>query len=363
MLGIKFTGAGSLEVGDYAEHEPGPGDVKIATGVSGICGTDLHTFGRPGQQAPRTPPAVIPGHEICGTVVAVGDGAGDFRVGDRVVANHIVGCGVCGYCRQGAPHFCPTRQRAGRDFNGSMGQSVVIPARNVFHLHDDLTFVDGVFMACNFGTAFSALRRAGVSGADTVAVFGLGPVGLCVALTATALGARVIGVELNEQRRALAAQVVGCEVVDPVAAPPAEAVLVLTGGRGADVAVDVTGAGAAQNAAIDATRPMGTMIFIGVGGDTTISPFRQLISKDLTVYGSYTYKLGEFDDMTRFLLRHRLDFTQVVGATYEPQQAVQAFDDALSTAKGKILFEWRGPSGNGVTAPAAPAERPPAVPV
>ena len=340
MLGIKFTGGGGLEVGDYPDSgEPGPGEVKIATGVSGICGTDLHTFGRPGQPAPK-PPAVIPGHEICGTVVAVGAAADAFRVGDRVVANHIVGCGVCGYCRQGAPHFCPTRVRGGRDFNGSMGQSVVIAARNVFPLHEDLTFLDGVFMACNFGTAFSALRRANVSGADTVAVFGLGPVGLCVALTAGALGARVIGVELNERRRQLAGRVAGCEVVDPAASPPAEAVLALTGGRGADVAVDVTGAGAAQNAAIDATRPMGTMVFIGVGGNTTISPFRQLIAKDLTVYGSYTYKLGEFDDMTRFLLRHRLDFARIVGATYAPQQAEQAFRDAVSTDKGKILFDW-----------------------
>jgi threonine dehydrogenase-like Zn-dependent dehydrogenase len=120
--------------------------------------------------------------------------------------------------------------------------------------------------------------------------------------------------------------------------------MAVTGRRGVDVAVDVTGTGAAQNAAIDSTRPMGTMVFIGVGGETTISPFRQLIAKDLNVFGSYTYKLGEFEDMTRFLLRHRLDFSRIVGATYTPQEAEQAFRDAVSTAKGKILFDWSGVS-------------------
>ena len=340
MLGITFTGGGGLVVGDFAEDEPGVGEVKIETAVSGICGTDLHTFGRPGQPATK-PPGVIAGHEICGTVTDVGEGA-PFRLGERVVANHIVGCGVCGYCRQGAPHFCATRRRAGRDFNGSMGQRVVIAARNVFRLHDDLTWVDGVFMACNFGTAFSAVRRAGVSGEDSVAVFGLGPVGLCVAVTAKAMGARVIGVELSAERRALAERVVRCEVVDPAAGSAAEAVLALTGGVGVDVALDATGVGAAQNAAIDATRPMGTMVFIGVGGETTISPFRQLIAKDLNVFGSYTYKLGETDDMTRFLLRHRLNFGAIVGRTCGPREAESAFADALSASMGKVLFDWAG---------------------
>ena len=290
-----------------------------------------------------TPPAVVPGHEICGAVTAVGAGA-PFRVGERVVANHIVGCGVCGYCRDGAPHFCLTRKRAGRDFDGSMGESVVIAARNVFGLHDDLTWVDGVFMACNFGTAFSAVRRAHVSGDDTVAVFGLGPVGLCFAMTATAMGARVIGVERNAERRKLAERVVGCEVVDPSAGPVVEAVVAKTDGRGVDVAVDVTGVAAAQNAAINVTRPTGTMVFIGVGGETTISPFRQLIAKDLNVFGSYTYKLGETDDMTRFLLRHRkeMDFGAIVGKTYGPREAEPAFADALSASMGKVLFDWAG---------------------
>ena len=337
MFGIRFLGEGRLETStDHPEPAYGPSDVKIALRMSGICGTDLHSFGHPGRPSLNPPADTIPGHEVCGTVAAVGDAVTGFAVGDRVVANHIIGCGLCEYCRLGAPHFCPARQRIGREVTGSMGQFVVAPERNVFRLDDELSFVDGALMACNFGTAYAALRRAGASGAHTVAVFGLGPVGLCVVLAARALGAGVIGVEPNAHRRELARRTGGVVVVDPSTEDPVEAA------RGVDIAVDVTGVPVAQNQALDATRALGTTVLLGVGGETRIDPFRQLIAKDLTVIGSYTYKLGEFADMSRFLRRHRLSLRQIVTSTYPPQQAEAAFQEAVSGSSGKILFDWSG---------------------
>lgn len=342
MLGITFLGEGRLKVGDHPEPDYGPSDIKIAIQMSGICGTDLHSFGHPGREALNPPADTIPGHEVCGTITAVGDAVTSFTVGDRVVANHIIGCGFCEPCRLGAPHFCPDRKRIGREVTGSMGQFVVAPERNVFHLDDDLTFVDGAMMACNLGTAYSALRRVGASAAHAIGVFGAGPVGMCVLAVAGALGASVVVVEPNAQRRELAAKVGDCTVIDPQEHDPVGIMHELTDGRGVDVAIDVTGVEVAQNQALDATRALGTAVLLGVGGHTRIEPFRQLIAKDLTVVGSYTYKLGEFADMTRFVRRHDLALKELVAGVYSPRQAEAAFAEAVSGSTGKILFDWEG---------------------
>lgn len=346
MIGILFKGEGELEVTEVPAPTLGIGEVKIATGMSGICGTDLHSFGRKGEKALYPPANVPPGHEIAGTVVEVGEGVASLAVGDRVVGNHIVGCGHCEMCHAGTPHFCPTRQRIGRERSGTLGQYVVVPERNVFHLRNDLSFAAGVLLACNFGTAYSALRRASASGDNTVAVFGLGPVGLCLVIAARGLGASVIAVEPNERRRVLAQELAECSVLDPAATDVATAVQEETEGRGVDVAIDATGVEAAQNQALDVTRPLGTMVFIGVGGDTTISPFRQLIGKDLTVLGSYTYKLHEFAAMLAFVRRTGISLDQLVTASFHPREAAQAFALTISGAPGKIVFDWSEINGS-----------------
>lgn len=340
MLGIMFEGQGRLRVDDLPEPAIGMGEVRIATGMSGICGTDLHAFGKPGVEALAPPADVPPGHEICGTIVEVGEGTRTFSVGDRVVGNHIIGCGACETCRKGAPHHCVSRRRTGREVGGSMGQYMVLPERNLFHLPQGMSLVDGTLLACNFGTAYSALKRAGVAGGHRVAVAGLGPVGVCVAMAATGLGGTVVGLELNPERRKLAAEVTGCTVIDPGDGDAAAAVMEFSGGRGVDVAVDVTGVAVAQHLCLEAVRPSGTVVLIGVGGELTISPFAQVIAKDLDIIGSYTYKLGEFDEMVRLVQDAELDLESVVSHVFTPHEAEQAFKEAVGGSPGKVLFDW-----------------------
>jgi threonine dehydrogenase-like Zn-dependent dehydrogenase len=337
MLGIMFQGQGRLRVEDVPEPQAGVGDVKIATAMSGICGTDLHSFGKPGVVATTPPADVPPGHEICGVVVEVGAGVSGFSVGDRVVGNHIVGCGLCEYCHRGAPHHCPTRRRIGRELSGTMGQFVVGPERNFFHMPDWMSFAEGTLVACNFGTAYSALKRARVCGGHRVAIFGLGPVGICAAMTARGMGASVVGIDLSAARRDLAAKLTGCDVLDPTEVDVVAAIV--ESGR-ADVAVDATGVSVAQNQALDVTRPDGAVVLLGVGGDTTISPFRQIIAKDLHVLGSYTYKLGEFEEIVRFIRVAGIELGSLVSGVYPPTDAVEAFAAATSADRGKILFTW-----------------------
>ena len=344
MKGAMFLGNQEVVVREFPDPQPGPGEAVVRVKMSGVCGNDLHFYrlkeGQAGSGGYVTLPEVIPGHECCGVVEVVGGGVTLFRPGDRVVAHHFLGCGICRFCQRGAPHPCSERQVMGRQFNGSYGQFVVVPERNLQPIPDDLGFMEGALMSCNFGTAFSALKKAKVSGDDTVAVFGLGPVGLCVVMVAAARGAQVIGVDLVPERLGLAQKLGAAEVINGSETDAVEEVKALTGGFGADVTLDVTGINAAQNQALDATGPTGTMVFLGVGDETTIQPMTQLILKDLTVLGSLTYKLGEFGDIAEFITRHRSNFEQLVAGVFTIDQVSDAMHLANTRTAGKVLFRW-----------------------
>lgn len=339
-----LLGDKQVSVEEFPEPGAGPGEIVVRVRESAVCGTDLHFYrlkkGEAGSGGYMTLPEVVPGHECCGEVEEVGPGVTMFRPGDRVVAHHLVGCGLCRFCRRGAPHHCSRRRVMGRHFNGSFGQFVVVPERNLQLLPEKLSFMDGAFMSCSFGTAFSAVRRAGVSGADTVAVFGLGPVGLCVATVAAGMGARVVGVDVVPERLELGKKAGATETVDGSLTDPVAEVRELTGGLGADVTVDTSGVDAAQNQALDAARPLGTMVFLGVGDAATIQPMVQLIQKDLTAFGSHHYKLGEWEEMCDYVIRTRPDFGLLAAREYTVDEADEALRVADEGRQGKVLFSW-----------------------
>src|SRR4051812_3584934 len=188
--------------------------------ASTICGSDIRAIYREhlgsGAEAYRN---VIAGHESCGVIVEVGSGCRRFAVGDCVILYHIAGCGVCPDCRTGYMISCmsPLRAAYGWQRDGGHADYLLAEESTCIALPDELSFVDGACVACGFGTAYEALRRAGVSGRDAVLVTGLGPVGLATGLLAHALGAsRVIGVDVAGERRDLALRV---GAVDDAVAP------------------------------------------------------------------------------------------------------------------------------------------------
>src|SRR3954468_214300 len=164
--------------------------------ASTICGSDLRAIYREHLgHGPEAYQDVIAGHEPCGEVVEVGPGCRRFAVGDRVLLYHISGCGLCADCRAGYMIGCtsPTRAAYGWQRDGGHADYLLAEESTCIALPDELSFVDGACVACGFGTAYEALRRAGTSGHDVVLVTGLGPVGIAVGLLAHALGSvRVI---------------------------------------------------------------------------------------------------------------------------------------------------------------------------
>ena len=155
--------------------------------------------------------------------------------------------------------------------------TIKVPARTLVPLPDELSFATGAAISCGTGTAYQALRRMNVSGRDTLAVFGQGPVGLSATQLGTAMGTRIIALDTSAERRTLAKEMGAETVIDPAADDAVAALKELTHGQGVDLALDCSGAEAARAAAIRATRTWGTVCFVGEGGSVTIDVSRDMI--------------------------------------------------------------------------------------
>ncbi|MDQ3896722.1 MAG: alcohol dehydrogenase catalytic domain-containing protein, partial [Actinomycetota bacterium] len=208
MRGVYLPGHRQVDIRDVPDPTPGPGQVVVAVRASSICGSDLRAIYR--EHLGTGPEAycdVVAGHEPCGEIVATGPGTKRFAVGDRVALYHIAGCGLCPDCRAGYMVSCtsPLRAAYGWQRDGGHADYLLAEESTCVPLLEPLTWEDGACVACGFGTAYQALRRAGVSGRDAVLVVGLGPVGLAAGLLAKALGAtQVIGTDPVESRGELA---------------------------------------------------------------------------------------------------------------------------------------------------------------
>jgi L-iditol 2-dehydrogenase len=335
MKGVYFLGERQADVKTVPDPEAGPGEVVIEMRSAGLCGSDLHHF----RAAPADVPTVIVGHEACGVVVEVGDGVNGVAPGTRVVVNHHHGCGLCLHCRIGSPKYCSGPHGTyGGTHDGADGDYMVAQATAVVPLPDALSFEDGAAAACGAGTAFTALARLQVSGRDTIAIFGQGPVGLTATLLAHAMGARVIAVDVVEERLALAAANGAAAVIDASAADAAEAVHALTAGRGADATLDCSGSSAGRVAALDAVDLRGRVCFVGVGPPTEFDVSEVIIGKELTCHGSWTFTTTGLIECMDFLAERAVPLANLVTHRFPLERAAEAFSLFDGGRTGKCMF-------------------------
>jgi threonine dehydrogenase-like Zn-dependent dehydrogenase len=314
-----------------------------------MCGSDLKFYRPAPGEAQRAlglgdlSEPIIAGHEPCGVVAAVGPGVpeAEARVGMRVMDHHYCGCGVCRHCKVGWSQLCGAGFVVyGVTANGAHADYMKVPARTLVPLPDELSFATGAAISCGTGTAYNALRRMNLSGRDTLAVFGQGPVGLSAVQLATAMGARVIALDIAPERRALAREMGATTEIDPAADDPVAALKELTHGEGVDLALDCSGAEAARSAAVRATRTWGTVCFVGEGGTVTIDVSRDMIRKQLTVIGSWTFSSVIQGECARFVADRGIDVDRLFTQRWTLDQAAEAYRlfDTQTTGKGVFLF-------------------------
>jgi len=218
--------------------EPGAGDLLVKVRAAGICHSDAHY--RDGTVTLKSLP-VTPGHEVAGVVERYGKAVKGFREGDRVCLHYMATCGFCPHCRRGSEQFCESGQMIGNHRDGGYAEYILIPARSVFPLPDEIPFEQGAIMMCSSATSLHALRKARLVSGETVAIFGAGGLGTSAIQLARCLGAmEVYAVDIRESKLT-AAQSYGAIPVNASVADPVEEIKRLTGGRGVDVALELVG--------------------------------------------------------------------------------------------------------------------------
>jgi threonine dehydrogenase-like Zn-dependent dehydrogenase len=340
MKGVVFLGNRRCEVRNVTVDAPGHGEVRLRVMAAGICGSDLHVYRR------EDGSAQVRGHEACGVVEAVGPGVLRLKLGDRVSVHHHQGCGVCYQCVRGETVACTVEHEIiGVHVSGAFGEYVVAQERNCIPLPAHASFVDGTFYACVGSTAYAALRRLGPMAHDSLAVYGLGPVGLSCLLVARAMGLRVIGIDVAPARLAAARACGAQEVIDAREQDPVPSVrafgLVEGFGRadGVDFVVETSGSVGGRENVVRSLRREGRAAFVGAGtvAEKVIDP-GEILSRALTLRGSVVFPLSWMWDLARFCAASGLRFEPAVTHRFPLDDAPQAFEIADTAAGGKVVF-------------------------
>ncbi|HIY41003.1 MAG TPA: zinc-binding dehydrogenase [Candidatus Nocardiopsis merdipullorum] len=344
MRGVRLPGDSTAVVDTLPVPEPGPGQVLLRIGASGICGSDIgyiyheHKTHR-GVDGPAYR-GVVAGHEPSGTVVQTGPGCRRFGLGDRVIVYHIAGCGLCDNCRSGYMISCtsPNNASYGWQRDGGHAEYLLAEESTLVPLPDELSFVDGALIACGFGTAYEGLRRIAVNGDGDLLVVGLGPVGLAAGMIGKGMGAaRVIGVEPNERRREWAADL---DVFDTLASPEeaAEEVGRVTIGRGAATVIDCSGSRAGRSLALENAAEWGRVSLVGEGGTLETEVSDTLLHKQLTLYASWVTSLPAMAELSVNLVRWGLSPERVVSDRFDLTEADTAYRLAAGESRGKVCL-------------------------
>jgi len=350
MKGVVFLGERELELRDFPDPTPGPGEVVLQMKASGMCGSDLHPYrasrsggaaralGLGGSGGP-----VIAGHEPCGVVVAVGAGVTEreARVGVRVMDHHYTGCGGCKHCRSGWAQMCLEGATVfGANGNGAHARYMKVPVHTLVPLPDSLSFVTGAAVSCGTGTAWGALKRINLQGGETIAIFGQGPVGLSATQFAVAMGARVIAIDISPDRRKLAQEFGADVVIDGSAKDVVTAIRDLTHGEGAHKTLDASSAPEARAAAVRAVRSWGTACFVGERGQVTLDVSPDLLRRQVTLVGSWTFSRQGQAECAEFVADRKVDVEKLFTHRWKLDQAEEAYRlfDEQTSGKGVFLM-------------------------
>jgi (R,R)-butanediol dehydrogenase/meso-butanediol dehydrogenase/diacetyl reductase len=286
MVGALFNGKDVNVVEVDAPHVSEPNDAVVRMRACGMCGTDLAILeGR----HPAKPPVIL-GHECAGEVSDIGANVKSLSIGDHVVVDPNLRCGVCRYCRSERPNLCENLVSLGEDINGGFATYMLAPERAVYKIPKKMNWKTAS-LAEPFSCIVNGFLRARAKPSDTAVVYGAGPMGLFwVSLFRKAGARKIISVEIAAKRREAALKVGADVVVDPSSENPVKRVMEETGGLGADVGVEVIGKVETVEATIQSSANGGRVVIMGTCRPDALAKFSpfDIMRYEKDILGSHT---------------------------------------------------------------------------
>ena len=294
MLAVRLHGNSDLRVDQVPEPDAvGPGQVRVEPQWCGICGTDLHEYAHGPLYTPAENLPQVIGHEFSAVIAETGPGVTAFRPGDRVAVLPHVFCGSCFYCLRGRQGLCSNLKLTGVTWPwGGLAGQAIVPASQAVPLPDGVSFEQGAVLE-PLATVVHGVERSGLRPGDSVLVTGGGPIGQLAVLVAAAAGAGSIFISEPQAARRLMAERNGAAVFDPASADVAGEVAELTGGLGADCAIECSGSQAGLDACVASVRRAATVAVIAIHlGDRLVQP-EGWVWRDLTIAGVWSFKIWD----------------------------------------------------------------------
>jgi 2-desacetyl-2-hydroxyethyl bacteriochlorophyllide A dehydrogenase len=330
MRAVTFESPGEVRIAEKPEPRIGsPDEAIVRVEATGVCGSDLHIYhGRiPIEQG------FTIGHEYVGTVLAVGQGVGTVGEGDRVLGTFLTACGECFFCRLGEFHKCDSGRVFGHgstlgSLQGAQAEQLLVPGADLAlrpvpeGMSDDVALFAGDVM----GTGYHAVSQAAVAPGQSVAILGLGPVGLCATQAALAAGASaVIAVDTVAERLAMA-ESFGAIAVHLSEGDPRQAAKEVSEGRGADAAIEAVGHPDALELACRIVRKAGTVSVIGVYSERIEVHMGLIWIKSLTVRSGQANVIAHLDPVLAALAAGELDPGPLVTHHMSLEEAPEAYE-------------------------------------
>jgi L-iditol 2-dehydrogenase len=329
MRALHYPGFDQLEIRDVEVAPPRPDEVRLKVAACGICGSELESFKN---RSPRRPPPLVMGHEFCGTIAELGATVRDWQAGARVVSNSLVPCGKCVRCRRGDTHLCADRQIFGMHRPGALAEFVNVPARCLIPWPENLP-AEAAAMAEPMANGIHVVRVSRHLPAAVALVIGAGPIGLfCQQALQVLRGSRVMVADLSPERLAVAKKLGAFRVVNPREEDLVKAVMAETDGEGVDLTVDAVGGAITKKNSLDALRPGGASVWIGLHENTVTLDTYGVTLPEKQVLGTYAATIEELQQALDLMASGKVDALSWV-QRFTLEHGVTAFQRMLA-AKG-----------------------------
>lgn len=314
MKAVQIVEIGApLEEREVPMPEVGERDVLVRVKAAGICHSDAHY--RAGN-SPVGPLPITPGHEVAGVVEEIGAQVTHVEVGERVCLHYLTTCGDCHYCALGSEQFCVEASMIGKYRDGGYAEYIALPARSAVHLPAEIPFEQGAVMMCSSATSFHALRKGRLHAGASVAVFGVGGLGMSAIQLADAMGALdVYAVDINEERLTMA-ESFGATPINASEVDPVEEIRRLSDGRGVDVALELIGLPETMQQAVQSLAIFGRAVLVGIASEPLqVDTYGDLLGREAEVIGAADHLLQELPLLIEYARRGVLDLSDVVTQT------------------------------------------------
>jgi (R,R)-butanediol dehydrogenase/meso-butanediol dehydrogenase/diacetyl reductase len=335
-----YTGDHTITTVEATPILPAPGEVQIEVAFTGLCGTDLHIIH--GNMDARVTRPLAFGHEMSGTIAALGEGVVGWEVGDAVTVMPLVWDGTCAACRAGNSHICQNLVFVGIDSPGSLQELWTVPSDLLVRLPSGLS-LEHAALAEPVAVAVHDVRRSELAPGDKVVVIGGGPIGVLIASVARHFGAEVAVIEPEPGRRAQINRL-GFPTVDPRATDQVAWVEAWTGGAGADVVFEVSGAAAAVLGATALAKVRGTLVVVAIHPTPREIDLQRVFWRELRILGARVYQRTDFETAVELLAAGAIPADELISRVVPLTEIPPAVDDLENGRALKVLVDVRAAS-------------------